>query len=155
MGLSDIDLRRREKPWRVMAWQRAREIKSRKPLRELYELGLREEKEREVKEAARQEREKHRLEAARRDEEAKERATFEAESQDGEVSDEGTAEGMNDARVMVEEVAESPTKENEIASKDSEERSGEDSNDMNKEPSGNEGRAVSYTHLTLPTIYSV
>lgn len=60
VGLSDINLRRKEKPWRVMAWQRAREAKSRKPLRELYELGLREEREREVLEAqqkAREERE--------------------------------------------------------------------------------------------------
>lgn len=89
VGLSDIDLRRKEKPWRVMAWQRAREIRSRKPLKALYELGLREERERDVREAQEKAREE------------KERvATMAKRSEEGQIEEvkEGTL--LNDSELM-------------------------------------------------------
>lgn len=40
-GLSDLNFRRPDKPWRILSWQRAREEKTRTPLRKMYEQGLR------------------------------------------------------------------------------------------------------------------
>ncbi|GAB7344183.1 hypothetical protein MBLNU457_2075t1 [Dothideomycetes sp. NU457] len=93
VGLSDINLRRKEKPWRVMAWQRAREFKGRKPLKALYELGLKEEREREVREA-REAREKVR--------EEREREVVEAKWNGGDQREEGEANKtlLNDGGVM-------------------------------------------------------
>ena len=42
VGLSDINLKKMEKPWRVVAWQRKREMETRRPLQEMFEQGRKE-----------------------------------------------------------------------------------------------------------------